>query len=108
MTRSRAAATASMAWAALGLAIALAGFGSVNSDALGLVTAATVLGVGTALVAASLLARGSERSAGACLVVSAVTPTWFAAWLNLLPLVGGLLLLVGRPSLDEQVPRTRS
>lgn len=83
-------------WATLGMAIASMGLGAVNSDARLLVFAATVIGVGSALVAAVLLLWGHVRWAGLCLLISVVTPTWFAAALNLVPLVMGLLLVSGR------------
>lgn len=94
----RGLAAASAIWAAIGLSIALAGFGSVNEDARLLVFSATVVGVGSAVLASGLLLRGRRRWAGVCLIVSVITPTWFAAWLNLVPLIAGLILLSGRVS----------
>lgn len=91
-------------WAILALAIASMGFGSVNSDARLLVFAATAVGVGSAVLAARLLLRGRSRWAGLCLVISVVTPTWYAAVLNLVPLTAGLILLSGRwPRGPEQL-----
>lgn len=91
----RAIAAASAAWAGAGFLLAVAGLGTVNDDARTLVISATVLGVGCALAASALLVTERHRWAGACLVVSAVIPTWFAAWLNVLPLVAGILLISG-------------
>lgn len=82
-------------WAALGLAIALAGFVAVNDDARVLVLTATTLGVGAAASAARLILLDRYRWAGLCLVVSVVTPTWGAAAVNLVPLVAGLVLISG-------------
>ena len=93
--RHRGLAVGCAVWALVGLLIASAGFGTVNDDARLLVLGATAVGVGAALLAARLLLRGRPRWAGLCLVVSVVTPTWFAAAINLIPLLTGLILLSG-------------
>jgi hypothetical protein len=95
--KHRGLAVACLMWAAVGLAIASMGIGTVNRDARLLVFAATAVGVGSAVFAARLLLRGRSRWAGLCLVVSIITPTWFAAVLNLIPLTVGLILLWSRP-----------
>jgi hypothetical protein len=83
-------------WAVVGLLIASAGSGTVNDDARLLVFGATAVGVGAALLAAWLVLDGRPRWTGLCLVVSVVTPTWYAVIINLVPLVAGLILLSGR------------
>ncbi len=83
-------------WGVVGLLIASAGFGTVNDDARLLVLGATTVGVGAAFLAARLILRDHPRWAGLCLVVSIVIPTWYAAALNVVPLVAGLVLLSGR------------
>lgn len=94
--RHRGLAVGCAVWAVVGLLIASAGFGTINEDARLLVLGAAVVGVGAALLAALLLLRERPRWAGVCLVASVVTPTWYAAIINLVPLVVGLALLSGR------------
>ncbi len=83
-------------WALVGLLLAVSGLDNVNADARVLVLSATALGVGAALLAAWLWSRDRPRWAGLCLVVSVITPTWFAAALNLVPFAMGLALVTGR------------
>jgi len=84
---------ACLGWAVVGAGIALSGMGEVNQDALAVVWPAMVVGVVSALVAGWFAYRDQPRWAGVALVVSVVIPTWFAVWLNLAPLVGGVLLI---------------
>lgn len=84
---------ACLGWAVVGAGIALSGMGEVNQDALAVVWSAMVVGVVSALVAGWFAYRDQPRWAGVALVVSVVIPTWFAVWLNLVPLVGGVLLI---------------
>ena len=86
-----------LAWAALGAAVALAALPSVYADARVLVGLASVLGPLAAVGAAHLLARGRDRGAGGLLLASALlTPTYFAYVLNVPALVVGAVLLVRR------------
>ena len=84
---------ACLGWAVVGAGIALSGMGEVNQDALAVLWSAMVVGVVSALVAGWFAYRDQPRWAGVALVVSVVIPTWFAVWLNLVPLVGGVLLI---------------
>ena len=82
-----------LVWAVVGAAVALAAFGEVNEDARLLVGFATVAGPLAATTAAWALRRGNDRIAGALLLLSAITPTYFAAVLNLPALIVGAVLL---------------
>lgn len=82
-----------LVWAGVGAAVALGSLGEVNSDARLLVGAASVVGPLAAVGAAWLLARGADRTAGVLLLVSVLTPTYFAWVLNVPALVVGLALL---------------
>ena len=82
-----------LAWAAIGMAVAALGLGAVNDDARLLVYSATAIGVGSAIVAARLAAHDQVRWCGVALVISVVIPTWFAAYLNIVPLVAGIALI---------------
>lgn len=94
MDRRQAARTVTIAWAAVGGAIAIAALRDVNSDARALVGVATLLGIVTAVAASAALTHRRERVAGGLLVVSAlVTPTFFAYALNLAPLLIGIVLI---------------
>ena len=89
-------------WATVGLFIALSALESVNADARPFVAAASVVFPLAAFGAAFAASRNCLRLAGALLLVSVATPTYFAFALNLLPLVIGMLLVSGalprRPS----------
>jgi hypothetical protein len=80
-------------WAGVGAAVALGSRGEVNSDARLLVGAASVVGPLAAVGAAWLLTRGADRPAGVLLLVSVLTPTYFAWVLSVPALVVGLALL---------------
>lgn len=82
------------AWAFTGAAVAVLTFGDVNEDARLLVAAATVLGVGAAVLSAWSAARSRHTLAGALLIISAViTPTYFAWPLNVLALAAGIVVV---------------
>ncbi len=100
MTR-RIVSAGCVVWAVVGLTIAAYGWPQVNDDARLLVGSAIVIGVGAAVAAAVLAGRGAGRWAGLCLVISVITPTWFAVVVNLAPLVVGFLLLSGRLRLTD-------
>ena len=75
-----------LVWASVALGFALMALGSVNDDARLLATAASVLGSLAAVVGAWAYLARRNKLAIILLVVSAVTPT-YAAWaLSLIPL----------------------
>ena len=84
----------SLVWAAVGAVIALGSLGQVNADARFLVGVASIAGPLCAVAASRLLAVGADRWAGGLLVLSVVTPTYFAFVVNLPALVVGLALLI--------------
>lgn len=80
-------------WTLLGGSVSLAGLTNVNNDAVVLVGFFSILGPALAVSAAVAAARGSLRSAGLLLVVSAVaTPTYFAYPLNVVVLAAAVWL----------------
>lgn len=81
-------------WTVVGLSLAASGLGSVNPDARWLVGAATVIGVSAAALATWRAALGDDRAAALLLVLSVIIPTWFAAAVNLVPLVVGIVVAV--------------
>lgn len=82
-----------LAWAGVAVVVALGSLREVNSDARLLVGAAAIVGPLAAVGAARTLARGSDRLAGVLLLVSVLTPTYFAWLLNVPALVVALALL---------------
>lgn len=84
----------SAVWAVVGAAIAAASVSNVNDDAKLLVGMSSVLFPLCAVGAAVALDRRRDRLAGALLLVSVATPTYFAYALNLGALVVGAVLLV--------------
>lgn len=102
----------SLLWAAVGAVIAWSALGTVNADARWIVAAASVLGPAAAVAAAGSLGRRHDRLAGTLLLVSVLTPTYFAAVVNLPALVVGLVLLVAPrsilPSHEDAVAVGRS
>lgn len=106
MNRRRTIEIGALVWACVGAGIAFAFLDSVNEDARVLVGAASVVGPLAAVIASMLLARHSDRAAGAMLLASVVTPTYFAAALNLPALiVGAALVLAPRSVLPVSPPR---
>jgi hypothetical protein len=103
--------TGSLVWAVVGAAIALPALASMNEGAVLLVGAASILGPLAAVAASWLVSRRRGRSAGAFLLVSVITPTYFAALLNVPALVVGVALLAwpGRvlTNAREMGPRLR-
>lgn len=83
----------SLVWAVVGAAIALPALASMDEGAVLVVGAASILGPFAAVAASWLAGRRGDRSAGAFLVISVFTPTYFAALLNLPALVVGIVLL---------------
>lgn len=94
MDRRRVLQLGAIVWAVIGASVALVSLGGVNADARLLVGVFSVVGPLAAVGAARLLARGADRAAGALLLVSVLTPTYFAYVLNLPALVVGLALVV--------------
>ena len=94
MDRRRILQIGVLVWAAIGASVALASLGSVNADARLFVGAFSVAGPLAAVGAAWLLGRGADRAAGALLLLSVLTPTYFAYVLNLPALLLGLALVV--------------
>lgn len=89
----------SLVWAAVGAAIAWSALGTVNADARWIVATASALGPLAAVAAAASLGRHRDRLAGALLLGSVLTPTYFAAIVNVPALVLGLVLLVAPRSI---------
>ncbi len=94
MTRRQMVVGGSIAWAVIGAAVALASIPNVNDDAKMLVGLASVAFPLCALGAALALDRRHDRLAGALLVISVATPTYFFFPLNLPALLAGVALLV--------------
>ena len=87
-------ASSALLWAFVGAGVALLSFNDVNPDARLIVGVLSVLGPLAAVGASRLLARAADRQAGVLLLVSVVTPTYFAYVLNVPALLVGLVLLV--------------
>lgn len=89
-----------IAWAVMGAAVAWTALPQVNADARLGVGAASVVGPIAALGAAAAVRSGKARVAGALLLVSVLTPTYFAYVLSLPALLAGIALLAA-PQLLE-------
>ena len=77
----------------MGAAIALPALTRMNEGAVLLVGAASIVGPLAAAAGSWLAGRGRGRWAGALLLVSVLTPTYFFAVLNVPALVVGIALL---------------
>lgn len=108
MGRRRVLEVGALVWAGVAAAVALGSLDEVNPDTRLLVGAASVVGPLAAVGASRLLAHRSDRAAGVLLLVSVLTPTYFAWALNVPALVVGLALLAA-PSVAQRsgkpVPR---
>jgi hypothetical protein len=93
MNRRRAVQIGMLTWALVGAVLALTAVGNVNADARAFVGAASVVGPLAAVAASRMIGRHADRPAGALLLVSVLTPTYFAYVLNLPALLVGLVLL---------------
>jgi uncharacterized membrane protein YhaH (DUF805 family) len=101
-------AGAAIVWAAVAAWIAVIGLVqlfaeradgvSTSSAAWIVITSCSIVGPIAAVVAARLIVRRRDRLAGVALVISVITPTYFAAALNLPALIFGIALLVLPPS----------
>jgi hypothetical protein len=83
-----------IAWASAGVVFGVASIRSVNTDARALVIAASAIGPGAAFMASRALDQRRNRHAGWLLLLSVLTPTFFAWVLNVPALAVGLLLVV--------------
>jgi len=109
MVEKRAVQIGATVWAMVAFMVAAASLGEVSADALLVVGVASVVLPLSALLAAVAAARDRLRLAGALLVLSAATPTYFAWVLNIPALLAGVALLVApgvivrrSPELDVQ------
>src|SRR4051812_35303193 len=93
MDRRRAVQIGVLVWAGVGAAVAVAAFGDVNEDTRALVGFASVACPLSAVAGAWFLGRHADRLAGVLLLVSVLTPTYFAYPLNLFALAAGLALV---------------
>jgi hypothetical protein len=94
-----------LVWASTGFAIALASLSAVNPDARPIVALATTLGPLAAIGSVIQLARRADRTAGALLVASLVTPTYFAWVVSVPALLVGLWLVLAPGVLDGHTDR---
>lgn len=107
MTRRRILIVAALGWAVVGAVVALLSFDAVNEDARFIVGCATVGGPLAATAAAWALGQRSVRLAGGLLLVSVLTPTYFAFVLNVPALViGAMLLIAPKPLLRSEMTAT--
>jgi hypothetical protein len=83
-----------LTWAAVGLAVSLTSLRATNPDARVFVGVASVFGPTSAVLAASALAHHRVRTGGVLLILSIVTPTYFAWALSVPALIVGLALVV--------------
>ena len=91
--RRRVLQIGALVWAVVGASVALLSLGNVNADARLLVGVFSIGGPLAAVGAARLLGVGAGRAAGALLLVSVLTPTYFAYVLNVPALLVGLALV---------------
>jgi len=94
LTARRAIQYDSVAWAGVGLSVSLSAFGDVNEVARWIVLIATIAGAGSAFLAAIALGHRHYRTAGALLLISVVTPTYYGYVLNVPALLLGPALLI--------------
>ena len=113
MTRRAVLQAGALVWAVVGAAIALPALATMNDGAVLVVGAATIVGPLAAVASAWLMGRRSGRWAGALLLLSVLTPTYFFAALNLPALFAGLALLAAPGTVlsdgreQEPAPRAR-
>ncbi|MBI1843670.1 MAG: hypothetical protein HYR89_03530 [Actinobacteria bacterium] len=93
-------------WAAFAIGMAVVALPDVNSDAVWVVTLAAIVAAAASVAAGFTVVR-RPRLAGALLVVAAFTaPTFAAIWLNVIPLLIGLVL-VARAEVHTPVVRRK-
>ena len=83
-----------LVWAIVGALVAFSALSDVNADARLLAGIASVVGPVAAIAASLALGQRHDRWAGALLIVSVATPTYFAWVLNVPALLVGLILLM--------------
>jgi hypothetical protein len=93
MVGKRAVQIGATAWAMVAFAAAAAFLADVNADALLVVGVASVVLPLAAVLAAVAAGHDRLRLAGALLILSAATPTYFAWALNIPALLAGVLLV---------------
>lgn len=93
MIEKRAVQIGATAWAMVAFTVASVSLANVSTDALVVVGAASVFLPLAAFLAAIAAAHDRLRVAGALLVLSAATPTYFAWVLNIPALLAGVVLL---------------
>lgn len=81
-------------WAVVGALVAFSGFSDVNTDARLFVGLASGLGPVAAIAGGVAVGRRLDRWAGVLLIVSVITPTYFAWVLNIPALLVGPILLI--------------
>lgn len=108
MDRRRVLQIGALVWAGVGASVALSSLGNVNADARLLVGVFSIGGPLAAVGAARLLAGGANRAAGALLLVSVLTPTYFAYVLNVPAFLVGLALVVAPQVVLQGADRERA
>jgi hypothetical protein len=93
MVERRVVEIGAIVWAIVAFIVAAGSLAQVSPDALPVVGMASVVLPLSAVLAAVAAAHGRLRVAGALLVLSAATPTYFAWVLNVPAVVVGVLLL---------------
>jgi hypothetical protein len=78
MTRRRVVQVGALVWAVVGAFVAFSALPGVNTDARVFVGFASLLGPVAAVAASAAVSRHLDRWAGLLLVVSVITPTYFA------------------------------
>jgi Kef-type K+ transport system membrane component KefB len=81
-------------WAVLGFVLAMSALGSVNPDARVVALVLSIVGPLAALVAAVAIRLGRRFTGAIGLLLSVVTPTYFAWAVNLVPIVLAVALLL--------------
>lgn len=103
LTRRRVIQIGALVWAVVGGLVAFTALSDVNPDARFFVGFASVLGPAAAIAASIALSRRRDRLAGVLLIVSVITPTYFAWVLNVPALLVGLILLIApRVAVEER------
>jgi|SRR5579872_1679860 len=92
-------------WATVGGAIALSAIGTVDADVRRLILVLSIVFPLAAVIAGLLLLRGLVTAPFALLLISAATPTYFFAVVNLAPLVIAAIIFVRRATLRGEGER---